>query len=143
MGNIRMSPSFSSDKIKQAYVADLLLILSRKKAEFITEAILFFIANNDISKIPSGKNSKEDLMLKIDQAKFLLGEDWDKNYIIKNSNTTNKSDTNNAPNIQKTEPNDQEINNINNKEQHNNIKNNTNENHNNIDDFLDAVSAFY
>lgn len=137
MNNIRVSPSFSSNNIKQAYVADLLLILSRKKADFITEAILFFIANNDISAIPASKNSREDLILKIDQAKFLLGEDWDKNYQIQQNSDSDES----APKNQYTAP--QKVDIINNDADKKPINDNKQEKKaDNIDDFLDAVSAF-
>lgn len=138
MNNIRVSPSFSSNSIKQAYVADLLLILSRKKAEFITEAILFFIANNDISAIPASKNSREDLILKIDQAKFLLGEDWDTNYKIQQNRGSNESaHQNQYAALQKADTvnNDTDKNPINDNKQEKKVDN--------VDDFLDAISAFY
>lgn len=138
MNNIRVSPSFSSNSIKQAYVADLLLILSRKKAEFITEAILFFIANNDISAIPASKNSREDLILKIDQAKFLLGEDWDTNYKIQQNCGSNESAPQNQYSaLQKADTvnNDTDKNPINDNKQEKKVDN--------VDDFLDAISAFY
>lgn len=92
MSNIRVSPSFSVNNEKEAYVGELLQKLERTKSRFITDAVLFFLINNDNVDIQVSKKNREDVSVFIDQIGVFIDE-----------KELNKYKINNLPNDMKNE----------------------------------------
>lgn len=107
MSNIRVSPSFSTDNDKEAYVGELLQKLERTKSRFITDAVLFFLVNNKNIDIQVSKKNKEDVSIFIDQLSVFIGNEQLDMYKMDNTLVENihsnkeskKVDHNNESNI--------------------------------------------
>lgn len=84
MSNIRVSPSFSINNEKEAYVGELLQKLERTKSRFITDAVLFFLINNDHVDIQVSKKNQEDVNVFIDQIGVFIDEKELNKYKINN-----------------------------------------------------------
>lgn len=135
MTNVRISPSFSETNREQTYVSDILLILERKKAEFITKAILFYIANNSIEEIPVSKKAKPFLKEKINEIDSVLGESWKQDFLLKASSETDNQESYTVESKKDIVDNNQVQNNTTKKS-----KNNTDNNV--VDEFVDALDLF-
>ena len=77
---------------KEAYVGELLQKLERTKSRFITDAVLFFLINNDNVDIQVSKKNREDVSVFIDQIGVFIDE-----------KELNKYKINNLPNDMKNE----------------------------------------